>query len=452
MGRGSGGGLGAVRSALLCAALLGWVGSASAQGIYMPGLSAQNNAMAGASTAAPVDAAGANVWNPAAIAELPDSAVTLSTAFMLSDVHLASSVPPIHEQGSTRSDAGAVVAPAFGLVYHVPETDWTLGFSLLSFGGSANFPSSTTNPLLSPALLGSQYSDLVIIQLNPSIAYRLGPKLSLGLGPIIDAVQMSLDPAYFATPNIPHDPSSFPSATHSRPFWGAGVQAGLVYAFTPEISAGLSIKSPQWLETFEWNAEDAQGKPRTISLAMSLPTIVSTGVAYRGLEHTLIELDFRYFNWEGTDLWGDTPVTEPSLRSEGLGWRDVFAIGLGAQYELSDRVALRGGYLFNTNPIGSPETAFNVQVGGAPVIQNTISLGGGFKLFEDLELAIAWQHGFENSVEGPIQELPPGSTVELKGGGDIITFGGTLFFGGSRASRVSAAPPSVPPVCEPSPS
>ena len=44
---------------------------AHGQGIIMPGAGAVNRAMAGASTAAAIDAAGAGYWNPATIGALP---------------------------------------------------------------------------------------------------------------------------------------------------------------------------------------------------------------------------------------------------------------------------------------------------------------------------------------------------------------------------------------------
>jgi hypothetical protein len=57
------------------------------------------------------------------------------------------------------------------------------------------------------------------------------------------------------------------------------------------------------------------------------------------------------------------------------GGDSVFAVALGAQYELTDRVALRMGYLANENPIPDIATLFNVQL---PTInQHQISVGGG---------------------------------------------------------------------------
>jgi hypothetical protein len=84
----------------------------------------------------------------------------------------------------------------------------------------------------------------------------------------------------------------------------------------------------------------------------------SWGVAYKGFERALIDLDRRYLDYADAGLFGQ------SVRDGGLGWKSVFAVAPGNSYDLTDRLTLRGGYLYNTNPIPAPATLFNVQLPG----------------------------------------------------------------------------------------
>ena len=55
------------------------VETAWAQGIIFPSTGAKHRSMAGASTAAPLDAAGATYWNPAAMAGLEESEIFIAS-------------------------------------------------------------------------------------------------------------------------------------------------------------------------------------------------------------------------------------------------------------------------------------------------------------------------------------------------------------------------------------
>src|SRR5439155_14941855 len=93
----------------------------------------------------------------------------------------------------------------------------------------------------------------------------------------------------------------------------------------------------------------------------SLPQILSWGVAYKGLPKTLIDVDLRYIDYANSELFGQKVI------DGGLGWRSVFAVALGAQYQATDRLTFRAGYLYNTNPIPNPVTLFNADFRGEKV-------------------------------------------------------------------------------------
>lgn len=411
----------AVRLSAALLAVLLLVAPANGQGLIAPSAGPINSAMAGASTAAPVDF-GSSYWNPANISALEDQEFLLGTALTLPSIHLQSALaagaigglfPLTNRYGEARSDGGVLANLATGVAFRLSDdSPVTFGIGIFGYaGGGVNLPGSTGTPILSPRQspdyfgVGPIYSNMALLALNPTVAVRLSDRLSVGAGPVITSGTVSLSPAFFAPG--PKDGSglpTFPAATNARPFWGAGFQVGVLYELNERWNLGFSYKSPIWQERWDFNATYPNLAERRIGIQAQLPAIYSWGVAYKGLPKTLIDVDLRYFDYANTQLFGQ-PVVDG-----GLGWRSVFAVATGIQYEATDRLTLRGGYLFNTNPIPSPATLFNVQTPG--IITNTLSLGASFQVNDDVTLSLAWMHGFRNSIDGSILQVP-GSMVRL---------------------------------------
>src|SRR5262249_30012641 len=143
--------------------------------------------------------------------------------------------------------------------------------------------------------------------------------------------------------------ATYPAATHGRTVAGGGFTLGVLYQ--AEVWAvGASVKSPQWLGTFRFNSRDELGRPRQLTWNAHVPMIVSVGASYTGLECWTFGVDVRYIDYKNADGVGDSGIT-PDGAVRGLGWRSIFAVALGAQYQVNDNLSLRAGYTWNQNPI-----------------------------------------------------------------------------------------------------
>jgi long-chain fatty acid transport protein len=449
-----------VRNILFCFVLLTLLANSAAvygQGLIVPSAGPINSSMAGASTAAPVDF-GASYWNPAIISALEDQEMLLGSALALPSIHFQSSLaansvngvfPPSNRFGEARSDSGVASGLATGIAFRLrDDSPLTLGLGIFGIvGGGVNFPGQAGTPGLAPRIpplyfgVGPIYSDLSILGINPMASLQLTDSLAVGGGPIITAGVPSFNPAFFAPG--PKDASglpTFPGATNARPYWGAGFQIGIFYKLSDNWNLGFSYKSPIWQEKWNFNAATPNLVGRRIGVQATLPEIFSWGVAYKGLPNTLIDVDLRYIDYKNTDLFGTLPI------NGGLGWQSVFAVALGASYQASERLTLRAGYLYNTNPISATKTLFNVQAPG--IIQNTLSIGASYLLTENVTASLAWMHGFRNAIEGPILQIP-GSTARLDAQSDVIWLGLNVRFGGSKrrggASSYSSDSAEIPP-------
>ena len=206
---------------------------------------------------------------------------------------------------------------------------------------------------------------------------------------------MRLSARPFAPTPGPLGLPNFANATNSHPFWGAGFQVGLLYELNDNWNLGFSYKSPVWQQ--KWvldHGSYANGSARSYQRSASLASLnLFLGCGVQG-------------NRESTDRCGspisrlpECPTLGQKLSDGGLGWKGVFAVALGTQYAVTDKLTLPHGYLFNTNPISSPGTLFNVQARRSPstLFRWVLLINQGKH-----DSVMCLGHSFDNSIQGPI--------------------------------------------------
>ncbi|HMP58440.1 MAG TPA: outer membrane protein transport protein [Gemmatales bacterium] len=401
-------------------------------GIYLPGAGATNNGMAGVSTATPLGERRGMDWEPGALGRVGRNEVSIGGAFVYPELYVSSSMPRLDgtiAAGRTRSDNGFPLIPNIALVTKLDdESPFTFGFGMMGIAGAGvNFPGDATNPILSPTgpfgqfVIGPIFANMQVLQLNPTVAYQMTDRLVVGVGPTVDITLVSFNPAFFAPPNsIGGQPNTFPFATNARPYWGAGFRAGLVYSLTDDLDLGFGYTSKQWLEKWEFNSRDHLGNAQRLSLQASLPPIYSLGLAWRGIECLTLGVDVRYFDYKNTDLFG-TPTSDG-----GLGWDSTVAIALGGNYQLTERLAVRAGYQYNTNPLESTRALINIQ--SPAVIQHTVTLGTTWELTEALSMSLGYAYAFQNSITGTASQIPA-AQIGLEASGHSLLFNVQVKFG-----------------------
>ncbi len=401
-------------------------------GHVLNGVGAVNQSMAGASTAAPLDASGAVQWNPAAITGLEKNEIEFSMEVMRPHVELRSSVPtPLGvSSGTSTSEPTDSPIPSFGFVYHLAEdSPWTFGFGAFGLSGfGVNYKSSASNPLLMPPPngFGSLYSEYQMLQVSPTFAYRIDDRWSVGFAPTFDQASLAVDPACFSPPDDANGDgiATYPSGANAAKSWGMGGQVGVFFRGDAGWNFGASYKTTQWLQSFSFNSTDELGNLRQLKEDMDFPAIVSLGTAYTGFEKWTLAADLRYIDYSHTNGFEATGF-RPDGSVTGFGWDSILVLALGVQYEVNDCLSFRGGYSFNENPISDADSSFNVLAPG--IIQNHVALGASWCVEENWFFDLAYRHGFENSVAGPMAHPAygsiPGSTVENTMSTDSVVLG-----------------------------
>ncbi len=405
----------------------------AAQGVLLPSLGPINRSMGGAGTAAPLDAIGANYWNPATTKALNGSELSVGMEMLYTDIELDSAIPGI-TSGSSSAESGVSPIPQIGWVHHTADPCVTFGVAMVGVGGfKANYPASSTNPVLMPQSntagvpggFGSLYSEANFFQVAPTMSIALSDQLSIGFGPTITMGELIMDPLALAAPDDADGSGQarYPEGRGTRYAWGGGAQVGIYYITPNYWHFGASVKSPQWMEPFRFHSQDENGAPRTEEVKFDLPMIVSLGTAYSGFERWVFAMDVRYFDYKNTDGWGPHGFNADGSLA-GLGFSNVMSVSGGAQFEVHEALYVRAGYSFNQSPIRDSEIGYNI--GSTLYWQHVISTGFSYYVRPNVSLNFAASYFLEEEKSGPIitpSGSIPGSTINSRMNAVIGSFG-----------------------------
>ncbi len=407
----------AVLSLLLSADIL------HAQGAILSAGGPVHRSLGGASTAAPVSAISALYWNPATISGLGHGELEVGLDLLTTQHEVQSSFGPF--AGSTQAEPGTFPIPNIGWVHPIANTRFTLGLGVNAVAGfKTSLPADPTNPVLSPQPggLGAVNSEACFMQASPVLSFAATERLSFAAGPTITLGQVGVDPFVFASVN---GDGTYPSGRATHYHWGGGFQTGIYYIGQNGWNFGASFKSPSWMESFEFQGEDENGLPRTITSEIDLPMIVSIGTSLTTYENWLVALDARFLDYQAADGFGDPASFGTDGSLAGVDWSSVFAMAVGVQRRLGERVTLRSGYSYNQNPIRDSESFFNT---ATPLIYEHVwSVGGSYEFCRNVAFNVAYAHYFENTREGsivvPSMGPIPGTSVTNRVSADVISFG-----------------------------
>ncbi|QDT13390.1 OmpP1/FadL family transporter [Stieleria marina] len=399
---------------------------AYSQGIIISAGGPVHRSMGGASTAAPTSAIGALYWNPATISGMEKGELEVGLDLLSTDHQVQSTFGPF--EGSTDADPGVLPVPNFGWVHPILGSRWTLGLGVNSVAGfKTSLSADPTNPVLAPQPtgLGGVNSEATFLQITPVLSYAATDRLSFAAGPLITTGQLGIDPFVFDGVNAD---STYSSGRAAKYHWGGGFQAGAFYTGQNGVNLGASIKSPTWMEQFEFQGKDENGLPRTLTADFDLPLIVSVGAALTSYQDWLFAVDARFIDYANTDGLGDSATFQADGSLKGLDWSSIFALSMGAQRRINERIQLRCGYTFNQNPIRNSESFYNV---ASPLIyQHLLSVGASYNLCRDVSINTAYSHYFENTREGPIVSPASGpvagTSVTNRLSADVFSFGVTM--------------------------
>ena len=431
----------------------------SQAGHIMQGVGAVNMSMGGASTAQPLDISGAMQWNPATLSTFDNKIFKLDVGLFFSSPELSSSLPagamwsagdfgpgspaspPV--SGTTKDDRGMSPMPAIAMVWGKEGSKHTFGVSAFGISGfgvtfpeEANNPFSATfnptvnsNPINYPQAAGGFghiESDYMLLQVGLTYAYEISDKFSIGFQPNIDYAALELAPNPTANPSA----AGYPTTDKASAI-GFGAQFGLFYDSGFGLKLGASYKTAQKFSELEFNNTYLDNSTAKNKFQMDYPAIMSVGVGYSTSDIDLA-LDFRRVDYENTDGFAETGWTQTASVA-GFGWKNISILSAGLQYKGIDKLPLRFGYTYSSNPIPEEITFFNIPA--TAVIKNAYQFGLSYVVNDSWKLDAVYHYGDSNgATEGqllnPMAISPsnpngaiPGTSVSYEMTTSMVQFG-----------------------------
>jgi long-chain fatty acid transport protein len=403
-------------------------------GIILPGAGPVNRAMGGVAVGTPIDPLGTMFWNPAGIGAFDKSQIGFGVEALIPSAGMTSSLPGTSFNGTVQSASGVIPIPNIALIHRPDEGPFSYGLGIMTLGGFAlNYPGSSTDALVTARPpngvgVGPIYSQYAVLQIVPTVSYRITDQFMVGASPMLNMAQLMVNPGLVTNPDVVAGSPVYPPLVATHYAFGGGFQVGALWRPEENWNVGGSFKSPQWFQSFEYNAANPSGQAQGAKWGLNVPMMASVGGSYTGIDRLVLGLDLHYIGYNNTRGYDSTGFTSTgALR--GLGWRDVFAVAIGAQYRITDVFAVQLGYSFNTNPIRNENTFFDA---AAPLVtQQSVSVGVSYDVSEKLKVSLAYVHAFQGAATGPIYagNTPvPGSFVNSTLSDDAILIGATVAY------------------------
>lgn len=294
-----------------------------------------------------------------------------------------------------------------------PGNDWAFGI-----GVSVPFGLATKYNRTWVGRYHAVESEIITLNINPSVAYRVNKHLSLGAGfnaQYIDALlSQMVDYGLLASSENPLLPASLASNPNADIYsevnaddWSYGYNLGLLYEFNETTRVGLSYRSEIQHElegdvafevpsTFLASVDPALATAAETSFTnqgargdLDLPANAELSLFHRLGERWTLLADVQWIGWSSFDkLIIEFEDGSKSVTTEN--WEDTWRYGLGTTYDTAGAWTLRGGVTYDETPIPDAEHR-TPRLPGEDRIW--LALGAGYER-ENLSLDFGYAHIF----------------------------------------------------------
>ena len=385
--------VGVGRLALVGLALAAAVGQAQAGAFGLNEYSAQGIGSAAAGAAAGNAGLGSIAWNPATMTDFagfqtsgsftwisPSASVKPSDGTVLLYSHLGAPTSATGDIGN-----GGRFVPATQVSYQLSD-QWWLGLTVDAPFGQV----TVIRPDAAAAYFGTN-TQIVDVDVTPSLAYKVNDWLSLGAGLQINYFDLKVNNSL--TPQVPGSALSVNGDS-----WGVGYKLGLTLKPFAGTEFGVGYRS-QLQQNVSGNMQTnipirglsgiiLPGR-QSVSSSVTLPDQLSVGLRQQVNDKVGVALGYQWTHWslfKSFNVDGPYGPAIPLSFHYNNGW----LISAGADYKWDARTTLRAGLGYEQSPINDV-----VRTPRLPD-QNRIiaALGASYQLSSKMSLDLAYSHYF----------------------------------------------------------
>jgi long-chain fatty acid transport protein len=191
-------------------------------------------------------------------------------------------------------------------------------------------------------------SEITTVNFNPSIAWKLHEDVSIGVG--FDVVMFEADLRNMA-PVTALLPAPVDIQTRLKgDDVGFGYNLGVMFRLSESTRMGLTYRSSVDLKVD--GHLNAPGVAIPASVPVELPNSASLAISHMMNERLRLLADLTWTGWSSLPaIVARNRTSGAILANERLGFEDSFRVGLGAQYQYTDRLRLHTGFAYDRSPV-----------------------------------------------------------------------------------------------------
>lgn len=331
-------------------------------GFQNPPQGAAASAQAGA-FAAQADDATAITHNPAGLTQMSGTSVLLAPDFIYPSTKFYAP-----GGGTEKAKEALHILPSLYFATDLNKTNWRFGLGITTpFGQSTEWPK---NSLLrysdtSGIRHSETFSELKLIDVNPTIAYRVNPGLSFGLGLNYYNSNLTLKTQDYYSEIGPFADGNGKLAVDGN---GYGYNLGFLYKPSENHSIGGTFRSGFSVKhTGHFSLTNIPLGPdfsTSSSVKINFPNMASLGYAYRPNKRWKIEADLEWIEWSSlknltVNLASPLPSSNPPLQkvTKEQDWEDTLSPRIGIEFRPDANWKLWTGYVYL--PTSIPDRTFD---------------------------------------------------------------------------------------------
>ena len=300
-----------------------------------------------------------NFFNPALLPELDGTYIEIGTSIIRPSMDFKSELT-----GNSVRAEDRTFYPSTLFISHKLNDGFTVGLGVNNtFGLATEWPDDWEGRYITTK------AELVTVNINPNIAWRVTDKLTLAAG--VDflvgdtTLKQKLNFSFFG---LSDGDQKFKADGD-----GYGYNVGLLYKIAENLALGISYRSEIKLD---FNGDVSFGFPSgtpPILIAffpdtggkvdLDLPAQAFIGLSYSPFDKLMLEIGGKWEGWSSYDTL-NLKLSEPVLGSNIIvltkSWRDVYGFNFGIKYDINSTSAISAGYLYEGNPV--PDGTFEPSV------------------------------------------------------------------------------------------